>query len=100
MMMMMRKRQQDDITSDATTRCGPCQMLAPTLSSVSKKLEGRLQVVKIDTDKNPSIATRFGISALPTMVFFRDGKVVDRIEGLMNEGQLVDRLTYLLESKS
>ena len=57
-------------------------------------------MVKIDTDKNPAIASRFGISALPTMVFFRDGKVVDKIEGLMNEGQLVDRLTYLLESKS
>lgn len=80
-------------------RCGPCQMLAPTLSSVSKKLEGQLQVVKIDTDKNPAIATRFNISALPTLVFFRDGKAVDKIEGLLNEGQLLDRLSYLLKAK-
>jgi thioredoxin-like negative regulator of GroEL len=74
-------------------------MLAPALSSVSKKLEGRLQVIKIDTDKNPAIATRFNISALPTMVFFKpDGKIVDRIEGLLNEGQLMDRLEYLLKA--
>ncbi|KAJ9531061.1 hypothetical protein QJQ45_000939 [Haematococcus lacustris] len=69
--------------------CGPCQMLAPVL-----------KVVKIDTDKYPAIATAHKIQALPTLILFKNGRPVDRIEGLPNEQQLVERLEYFLSAQT
>ncbi|GAX79101.1 hypothetical protein CEUSTIGMA_g6541.t1 [Chlamydomonas eustigma] len=80
------------------TWCGPCQMLAPVLSGLSKKLEGKLQVVKIDTDKYGTVASQFNVTALPTLILFKDGKPVDRIEGMLTEYQLMERLNYHIKS--
>ncbi len=74
------------------TWCGPCQMMAGILSQVSTQLKGRLKVVKIDTDKYPQIASQHRIEALPTLVLFKAGQPVDRIEGAMSADQLVARL--------
>jgi len=76
--------------------CGPCQALAPTLASLSKQMEGRLRVVKIDTDKYPAIASQWKVSALPTLMLFKGGQPVDRVEGLLTEQQLRDRVDYYL----
>uniref|UniRef100_A0A7S0S1S1 Thioredoxin domain-containing protein n=1 Tax=Chlamydomonas leiostraca TaxID=1034604 RepID=A0A7S0S1S1_9CHLO len=76
--------------------CGPCQMLSPTLQSVSQRLKGQIKIVKINTEKYPAIASQHKIQALPTLVLFKKGQAVDRIEGLLNEQQLVDRLNYFL----
>ena len=61
--------------------CGPCQMMAPILEQVQHRLSGRLKVVKIDTDRYPQLASRYGIQALPTLVVFKQGQPVDRLEG-------------------
>ncbi|MEQ8959133.1 MAG: thioredoxin [Coleofasciculus sp. C2-GNP5-27] len=78
------------------TWCGPCQMIAPTLEQVGLQLKGKLQVVKIDTDKYPQIASEHHIEALPTLVLFKDGKAVERIEGVVSDKQLMERLQPLL----
>lgn len=78
------------------TWCGPCQMMAPLLEQVGHQLKDRLQVVKIDTDRYPNLAQRYGIQALPTLVLFKNGEPVDRIEGLMQGPQLVTHLNSLL----
>jgi len=80
------------------TWCGPCQMLAPILEEVNRQLAPRLRVVKIDTDKYPQLASRYDIQALPTVVLFRDGEPVDRIEGVLSAAQLVERLSPQLDS--
>jgi len=80
------------------TWCGPCQMLAPILEEVNRQLAPRLRVVKIDTDKYPQLASRYDIQALPTVVLFRDGELVDRIEGVLSAAQLVERLSPQLDS--
>ncbi|MGB7444255.1 MAG: thioredoxin [Coleofasciculaceae cyanobacterium] len=72
--------------------CGPCQIMTPILEEVNNQLKGRLQVVKIDTDKYPQLASQHGIEALPTLVLFNKGKSVDRIEGVMQAEQLIQRL--------
>lgn len=72
--------------------CGPCQIMTPILEEVNNQLKGRLQVVKIDTDKYPQLASQYGIEALPTLVLFNKGKSVDRIEGVMQAEQLIQRL--------
>lgn len=78
------------------TWCGPCQMMAPTLDQVNAQMQGRVRVVKIDTDKYPHLATQHHIHALPTLVLFKEGRPVDRIEGVVSAPQLLQRLEMML----
>ena len=78
------------------TWCGPCQMMAPILENVNTQLKGRLQVVKIDTDKYPQLASQYQIHALPTLVLFKNAQPVERIEGVLPAEQLVQRLQSLV----
>lgn len=78
------------------TWCGPCQMLAPILEQVSQQLGDRVQIVKIDTDRYPQIASQYGIQALPTLVLFKNGQPADRLEGVMQAPQLLQHLQQVL----
>lgn len=78
------------------TWCGPCQMMAPILEQVNTQLKGRLQVIKIDTDKYPQLASQYQIYALPTLVLFKNAQPVERIEGVLSVDQLVQRLQALI----
>jgi thioredoxin len=78
------------------TWCGPCQMMAPILEQAGLYLKNRLQVVKIDTDKYPNIATQYQIQALPTLVLFKNGQPIDRIEGVVQADRLIQHLQTLL----
>ncbi len=78
------------------TWCGPCQMMSPILEQVGANLRDRLQIVKIDTDKYPGLASQYGIEALPTLVLFKNGQPADRIEGVLQAPQLVQRLSSRL----
>ncbi|KAG5544198.1 hypothetical protein RHGRI_016821 [Rhododendron griersonianum] len=60
------------------TWCGPCQFMAPVLNEVSAAMIDKIQVVKIDTEKYPSIADKYRIEALPTFIIFKDGEPYDR----------------------
>lgn len=72
--------------------CGPCQMMAGILKQVKEQLGDQVNIVKINTDNYPQIATQHRIEALPTLVLFKDGKPSDRIEGVLRPEQLVQRL--------
>lgn len=72
--------------------CGPCQMMAGILEQVHAQMKQQLQVVKINTDNYPDLATQYQIHALPTLVLFKQGQPVDRIEGVLRAEQLVQRL--------
>ncbi len=74
------------------TWCGPCQIMAQIIEQVNPQISNRLQVVKIDTDKYPGLASEYGIEALPTLVLLKNGQSVDRIEGVLQAPQLVQRL--------
>ncbi|MCU0541021.1 MAG: thioredoxin [Oscillatoriaceae cyanobacterium Prado104] len=78
------------------TWCGPCQMMAPILEQVSGQLKDRLMVVKIDSDKYEQLASQHHIYALPTLVLFKNGAEVDRIEGVIQAAQLIDRMQPFL----
>lgn len=62
----------------AFSRCGPCQFMVPILDQVGTSMNDRLQIVKIDTEKYPSIADKYKIQALPTFILFKDGEPFDR----------------------
>lgn len=78
------------------TWCGPCQMMAKILEQVNAALKQRLKIVKIDTDKYPQLASQHEVYALPTLVLFKQGRPVERIEGVMPPDQLIQQLQSLL----
>lgn len=77
------------------TWCGPCKMMAPILEQVNQQIKGKLRIVKIDTDRYPQLASRYNIEALPTLVLFKNGKPVGRIEGVIQPQQLEERLNSI-----
>lgn len=72
--------------------CGPCRALAPALEGVAKSYSGRLKVVKINVDDAPLLAARYAIRGVPTLMFFREGNVVDTVVGLPPAHTLRSRL--------
>ncbi|MEL6927049.1 MAG: thioredoxin [Cyanobacteria bacterium J06600_6] len=78
------------------TWCGPCQMMTPILEQVGATLRDRLQVVKIDTDKYPNLASKYQVEALPTLVLFKDGQPAQKIEGVHQAPQLIQHLSTLV----
>ena len=63
--------------------CGPCQMLGPVIEALAEQYEGRAVVGKVNTDEEPALAVRYSVSGIPTVIFFKDGKEIDRKVGVM-----------------
>lgn len=76
--------------------CGPCQIMASVLEQVRLQMRDRVQIVKIDTDKYPQLASQYQIHALPTLVLFQNGRAVQRIEGVVQAPELVQYLESLI----
>ncbi len=68
--------------------CGPCRALAPTLEALAEDAAGDLEVVKVDIDDNPELATRFGVQKIPTLVLFDGGEAQTQITGVVSRGEL------------
>ncbi len=79
------------------TWCGPCKMMTPILEQVNQQMKDKMRIVKIDTDKYPNLASRYQIQALPTLVLFKNGKPADKIEGVIEVPQLLERLGSLID---
>jgi thioredoxin len=75
--------------------CGPCRAVAPMLDAIARERAGRLKIVKLNVDDNPKTAARFGIQAIPTMILFRGGEVLDQIRGALPKPALDARLDQL-----
>jgi thioredoxin 1 len=71
------------------TWCGPCKMLGPVLESVAQQYQGRAQIVKVDIDASPELAQTYGITAVPTLLVFSGGKVVQKAMGFQSQKQLI-----------
>jgi thioredoxin 1 len=76
--------------------CGPCRMIAPFIEEMAKEYEGRALVVKCDVDSSPGVSVKFGIRNIPTVLFFKDGKVADKQIGAVPKGSFVAKLNALL----
>ncbi|MDQ6766421.1 MAG: thioredoxin [Candidatus Eremiobacteraeota bacterium] len=68
--------------------CGPCRMVAPVVDKIAQTYQGRLKVVKLNTDDSPSIAGKYEVSGIPALILFKSGEAVDRIVGYVPEKQL------------
>jgi thioredoxin 1 len=77
--------------------CGPCRMLTPVVKELSEEYAGRVVVGKVDVDSNPGISMKYGIRNIPTLLFFKNGEVVDKQVGVVPKGALVNKLENLLK---
>lgn len=62
--------------------CGPCRMLTPMIAELAQEYNGRAKICKLNTDDNPGVATRYQISAIPALLFFKNGKLVEQLTGV------------------
>lgn len=69
--------------------CGPCRAMAPAFAQAAQQLEPRVRLLKVNTEAEPQLATRFGIRSIPTLALFRNGREVARQAGAMDAGSLV-----------
>ncbi len=73
------------------TWCGPCRMIAPILDQLAVEFEGKVKVTKLDVDNNQKTAVRFNVRSIPTLLFFKDGKLVDQVVGAVPKSALAEK---------
>ena len=73
--------------------CGPCRMIAPALEEISKSLNGKVKIVKLNVDENPNTAAKFGIMSIPTLMLFKDGQLASRQVGAAPKAKLEQWIT-------
>ena len=72
--------------------CGPCRMIGPVVEELAKEYEGKALVGKVNVDENPEVAMKYGIRSIPTLLFIKNGEVVDKQVGVANKAQLRKKL--------
>ena len=78
------------------TWCGPCRMVGPVISELAQEYDGRIVVGKCDVEENEDIAMEFGIRNIPTILFFKNGQVVDKIVGAQSKARIQEKFETLL----
>lgn len=79
--------------------CAPCRAIAPALTELAATYAGRAIIAKVNTDENPRLMTEFGVMGLPTVILFKDGKIVDRIQGARPKAVYAERLQALVDAE-
>jgi thioredoxin 1 len=77
--------------------CGPCRVIAPVLEEIARELGEQVTIGKINVDEHPALASRFGIQAIPQLLFFKDGREKDRLVGAVPKREIVKRLQALAD---
>jgi len=77
--------------------CGPCRMITPIIDQLSEEFDGKVLLVKVDVDNCPEITTKFSIRNIPTILFFKNGKVVDKQVGAVSKSVLIAKIETLLK---
>ncbi|MGY6558528.1 MAG: thioredoxin [Nitritalea sp.] len=72
--------------------CGPCKMIGPVVEELAGDYDGKAVIGKVDVDTNPSVAAKFGIRSIPTLLFFKGGEIVDKQVGAVPKGVLAQKL--------
>jgi len=76
--------------------CGPCRMIAPVIEELAADYDGKANICKVNTDEEQEIAVKFGIRSIPTIMFFKNGELVDQIVGAQSKQALADKIDALL----
>ena len=72
--------------------CGPCKMIAPIMEEFASEYEGKVKIAKVDVDNNPQIAVKYGIRSIPTVMFFKEGRLVDQVIGASPKSHFQEKI--------
>jgi thioredoxin 1 len=72
--------------------CGPCRAIAPVIDELIQEFEGKVAIMKMNVDENPATPSKFGIRAIPTLILFKDGEVVEQVTGAVSKASLKQML--------
>lgn len=78
------------------TWCGPCRVLSPTVDEIAAEYEGKAVIAKCNVDDADEVSMKFGIRNIPTLLFFKDGQLVDRTVGVVSKAEIENKLNSLL----
>jgi thioredoxin 1 len=92
----LKSGQQPLVIDFWATWCGPCRMIGPIISELAKEYDGKITVGKCDVEENEDLAADFGIRNIPTIIFMKDGEVVDKVVGAAGKAVLDEKFKALL----
>ena len=76
--------------------CGPCRMIAPVIDELAEEFEGKANICKVNTDEQQDLAVKYGVRSIPTIIFVKDGEVVDTMVGAASKQAFADKINSLL----
>ena len=76
--------------------CGPCRMISPIIEELAAEFEGKANICKVNTDEQADLSTKFGVRSIPTIVFLKDGEIVDTMVGAASKQAFADKINSLL----
>ena len=92
----LKNGQQPLVVDFWATWCGPCRMIAPVIAELAEKYDGQIVVGKCDVEENDELAAEFGIRNIPTILFFKNGEVVDKMVGAASKAAIDEKFQVLL----
>jgi len=78
--------------------CGPCKIIAPVIDELAKEYSGRLKVCKLNTDDSPDISSQYQIMGIPSLLFFKEGKLVDKMVGAASKNQFKEKIETIISN--
>ncbi len=72
--------------------CGPCKMIGPIVEELAREYHGKVKIGKLDVDSNPRSASTYGVMSIPTLMFFKEGKVMDQVNGALSKSALKQKI--------
>lgn len=76
--------------------CGPCRMIAPVINELAAEFEGKANICKVNTDEHQDLAVKYGVRSIPTILFMKDGEIVDQTVGAQSKQALADKINAQL----
>ena len=76
--------------------CGPCRMVAPIIDELAEEFEGKANICKVNTDEQQDLAVKYGIRSIPTIIFMKDGEIVDQMVGAASKQAFADKINSFL----
>ena len=78
------------------TWCGPCKLIAPVLDQLAAEFDGTAKIVKLDVDQAKEVAIQYGVKSVPTLIFFKDGEIADKVVGAQPKSELKNKIASMI----